>query len=372
LRVRLREAGSVVLAIRASKAWLRTPWPRAIAFDAAWWCRELRTLLVAGMTAVEAIETLAAGADDPARRELHASLLRSLQDGWTLSRAMQGADVFPSVLIAGVAAGERTGDLVEALGDYLRYDDMLSRLKRQATGAAIYPAVVVALGGAISLFLLVYVVPRFARMYSDRHEAVSGVTASVLWLSETVSTQAPMLLAAAALGGLALAWAWISGRLVQVASAVADTISPLSRQLDHFRLAKLYQSLSLMVRGGYPLLDAMQVCEGLDLGRRLGDRIRSARQRIEQGGPASAGFADAGLADAVVERLLRVGERAGSFDGVLRTIAERHALAFSIFVERATRLVEPVLMLLVALVVGSIVVMMYMPIFDIAGGLGAR
>jgi len=372
LRLRLSNAGSAVLAIRPRGTALKSYRGGAAAFDAAWWCRELQALLMAGMTAVEAIETLAAGADDQVRRQVHSQLLRSLQDGWTLSRAMRGADVFPSVLVAGVAAGERTGDLVDALNDYLRYDEMLSRLRRQAVGAAVYPALVVALGAAISMFLLIYVVPRFAQMYSERHDAMSGMTIAVLWLSATVRGQAPILLASIVVGAAALVWTWNTGRLGGAAMSVADAIGPLRRQFDHFRLAKLYQSLSLMVRGGYPLLEAMQVCEGLEIGRRLDQGVRSARNNVERGGLVSAAFANAGLADAVVERLLRVGERAGSFDVVLRTIAERHALAFSVFVERATRLVEPVLMLLVALVVGGIVVMMYMPIFDIAGGLGAR
>ena len=82
----------------------------------------------------------------------------------------------------------------------------------------------------------------------------------------------------------------------------------------------------------------------------------------------AAAFGEAGLTDTVSERLLAVGERSGGFDAVLQTIADRHATAFATFVERATRIVEPLLLLVVALVVGGIVVMMYMPIFDIANG----
>ena len=80
--------------------------------------------------------------------------------------------------------------------------------------------------------------------------------------------------------------------------------------------------------------------------------------------------AAAGLTQTVSERLIAVGERTGGFDAVLQTIADRHAQAFATFVERATRIVEPLLLLLVALVVGGVVVMMYMPIFDMAGSIG--
>jgi general secretion pathway protein F len=96
--------------------------------------------------------------------------------------------------------------------------------------------------------------------------------------------------------------------------------------------------------------------------------VARARIDLARGKRVSATLSQAGLTDTVAERLLAVGERTGSFDVVLQTISQRHAAAFTTFVERATRLVEPVLLLLVALLVGGIVVMMYMPIFDIANG----
>jgi general secretion pathway protein F len=115
----------------------------------------------------------------------------------------------------------------------------------------------------------------------------------------------------------------------------------------------------------------LRVCERLDLGASSRAALDTARSHIARGKAASQAFSAAGLTDPITERLLMVGERTGAFDAVLQTIAERHAQAFGTFVERATRLLEPLLLLAVAVVVGGIVVMMYMPIFDIAGGLGA-
>lgn len=146
--------------------------------------------------------------------------------------------------------------------------------------------------------------------------------------------------------------------------------SPLLAQVDHFRLAKLYQSLALMVRGGYTVDEALSVGEALELGPRLKASLARARADIARGRSASSAFAQAGLTEVVTERLLAVGERTGAFEGVLQTIAERHAQRFATFVERATRIVEPLLLLLVAMVVGGIVVMMYMPIFDMANSIG--
>lgn len=343
--------------------------PAGAAFDVAWWCRELRTLLKAGMTVVEALETLQAQAGGGVRERVHTQLLRALREGQSLSRAMRGCGAFSDVLVASVSASERTSTLVNALDDYLRYDELLRRLRRQAVSAAIYPAVVTALGAVIALFLLLYVVPRFSRMYTDVQRNLSPATQAVLWLSAVVRSQFPVIVAALGAAGLGLMAAWRSGWVARAAAAVVAAIGPLDRRIDSYRLAKLYQSLALMFRGGYTLDEALEVAGGLDLGPRLTTRLAQARRDIARGRSVAAALGEAKLTDVVTERLLAVGERTGAFDAVLQTIADRHAEDFATFVERATRIIEPLLLLGVALVVGGIVVMMYMPIFDIANSI---
>lgn len=337
-------------------------------FDVAWWCRELRTLLRAGMTIVEALETLHVQPATGERARVHAALLRALREGQALSRAMRGAAVFPDVLVAGVTASERTGTLVAALDDYLRYAQLLARLRKQIVSAAIYPLVVIALGAAIALFLLLYVLPRFSRMYVDFHGELSLATQALLALSRALHAHLAEAVLGLAVAALLAAWAWRRGWGLRAALALLGAVPPLERQWDQFRLAKLYQSLALMFRGGYTLDEALLVCEGLRLGGRIAAGLPRARGALARGQAVAPAFEEAGLTEVVSARLLAVGERTGGFDAVLQTIADRHAEAFTTFIERATRIVEPLLLLLVALMVGGIVVMMYMPIFDIANG----
>jgi general secretion pathway protein F len=356
--------GHTTLSIRAAPA------RRARRFDVAWWCRELHTLLRAGMTVVEAIETLSANKGDVDRDHVHGALLRKLTQGHPLSDAMTSVGVFPRVLVASVIASERTSTLADALNDYLRYDELLARLRRQIVSAAIYPAVVIGLGVLITCFLLMFVIPRFSRMYIERHGDLSAATEAVLWLSRLLQEHSLAVGAFIALGTGLVVWAARTGRVLPALMAIADRIDEVRRKMDHFRLANLYQSLALMVRGGYTIDEALSVGEALNLGPRLDESLKRARAHIAQGWSASRALAAAGLTEIVTERLLAVGERTGSFEGVLQTIADRHAQRFETFVEHATRIVEPLLLLLVALVVGGIVVMMYMPIFDMAGSIG--
>lgn len=341
---------------------------KAARFDVAWWCRELRTLLRSGMTVVEAIETLAAARSDAAAGALNAALLAELQEGRSLSQAMRRLGAYPPVLVAQVTASERTSTLAEALDDYLRYHDLLDRLRRQALSAAIYPTLVMGLGAVIVVFLLLFVMPRFSRLYGETYGQVSWATELALALSRALQVHG-WLIAAAAMATVAGSAALVKRR-IGLLDRLVERFAPFRKRRDEFRLAKLYQSLALLMRGGYTIDEALEVAADLELGRRFEQAIAQVRHEVAQGRSASLSFSSAGLTDAVTLRLLAAGERSGAFDAVLQTVSERHATAFATFVERATRIAEPVLLLVVALVVGGIVVMMYMPIFDMAGNLG--
>jgi general secretion pathway protein F len=370
LRLRLEAEGMRILSLRATHAGGRTRRSSlgVDRLDVAGWCRELVTLLRAGMTAVEAIETLQLQTDRPGAAT-QTRLLAELHQGRPLSEAMQAAGGFPQVLVASVIASERTSRLADALEDYLRYDTQLAALRRQAFSAAVYPAVVVAVGMLISLFLLTFVMPRFARMYASFRGEVSPVTRLMLWFSGVLTHSLPAVIGIIVVLALALRVAYTQGVLARAGTWIVSRIPTLRRARDHFVRAKLFQALMLTLRGGYPLVDALRVCQSLRLGGGLDPLLAGAKAAVERGTPASHAMAGEGLVDNVGERLLRVGERSGQFEQVLQTLADRHAEAFATFVQRATRLVEPLLLLMVAVMVGGIVIMMYMPVFDIASGL---
>ena len=338
-------------------------------FDVGGWCREMATLVRAGMTVVEAIETLQLQAGSGALASVQGALLIALEEGRALSQAMLDCGVFPSVLIASVIASERTGRLVQALDDYIQYEQQLHALRKQTVSAAIYPLMVIGIGGGIVLFLLFYVLPRFAGVYDTFQGEVSFTTHAVLVLSGLVTHHMGEIGMALLAMGMVAVWLGRGGGWQRFFMVLIQLI-PLSRRaLEDFNKSRLYQALALTLKGGYPLMDAMLVCESLGLGDEMTHAVRQAKAAIERGQSASTAFADSNLADPVGVRLLRVGERTGQFVLVLQALAERHADAFSTFIQRATLLIEPVLLLVVAVIVGSIVVMMYMPIFDIASGI---
>lgn len=329
-------------------------------------CREARALISAGLSVVEALEALAGQATGGDARNVFADLLGRLRAGRSLSAAMADVGGFPKLLIASVQSSERTSNLAEALDAYLRYDEIVGTLHRKVVSAALYPSIVVSLGLLISVFLLWVVVPRFASLYGQMAGGASAATLALLRLSLTLKSNPAVLPVGAALVVAAIVALTGAGRWRAVLRKIVDALPALKHQDQHFERARFFEALALLVRGGYSLREALTLCEGVAGHRTAADRIAQARAGVERGQTASRSLSEADLTDSVTERLLRAGERGGDFAEVLQAISRRHSAAFETFVERATRIVEPVLLLGVAVLVGGMVVLLYMPIFDIA------
>lgn len=369
LRASLQAQGQTVLSVRpASKAsaFRQLSFKRA-ADPFPLFCREVRTLLHAGMTVVEAVETLSARERLEGRSDsLSALLLARLQQGLSLSAALQELPQTPSVLIAAVRAGERTSNLIEALDDYLRFNQLISQLRKKIVSAAIYPALVSLLGLGISLFLLLVVMPNFASMYENLRNSSAGGSALTIRVSQFIGTHRAVVI-----GGLLLLAAmltyWIaSGKAKAHLTTLGFSIPWIRKRIEDFQLAMMYQALALLLKGGYPMTEAMQVAGKSALSAQLRDALEQDRRQIEQGGSVAQSLAQSQLCDEVGRRLMAAAERNGDFHLAADVVSRMHGERFELFVERLTRIVEPLLLLAVALVVGGIVIMMYLPVFDMA------
>lgn len=366
LRRSLLLEGRTPLSIRPVST-LRWPWRRQAPPSFALFCRELRTLIQAGMTVVEAVDTLSAKERQSGRTSsVAAQVLQHLEQGKALSQALQAMPGAPSVLVAAVRAGERTSDLAAALDDYLRFDTLITQLRRKVVSAAIYPALVTALGVGISVFLLLVVMPNFARMYEQVRGEASGSVGWMIGLSLWVREHQGMAILGVLLLALAVA-AWVlSGKASVHLMALAQRWAWVRHRVEDFQLAMMYQALALMLKGGYPMTEALRVASRSALDPRLAQSLERALTQIEQGRPVAQSLVAEQLCDEVGRRLMAAAERNGDFHLAADVVSRLHGERFELFVERVTRIAEPVLLMAVALLVGGIVVMMYLPVFDMA------
>jgi general secretion pathway protein F len=329
--------------------------------------QELLALLEAGLNLAEALSTLHSKERHAGVRAVLAAVLQALREGRNFSDVLaQAPQHFPDVYVATVRASERSGDLAQALTRYIAYQVQFEGLRKKLVSAAIYPAMLLLVGGFVTLFLLGYVVPRFAVAYESSGRELPWLSAMLLAFGKLVDKN--WHAAAAALLAPAAALAWGVGRAGGRAWLAARVLGLpwLAQRADAFRLARFYRALSLLLASGIALPRAMGMVGGL-LGPRQQAALASCRLALEQGRSLSAALVDAGLASAVAESLVKVGERSGQMADMLERTARFADDEFSRWVDWASRLLEPVLMVLIGLVVGTVVVLMYMPIFELAG-----
>lgn len=364
-----RSRGLTVLAVRARG--LALPWAgrRAAALPAALIAVELLALLEAGLNLVEALQALAEKQPPGERQAVLDGLLAAIRRGEPFSQALaRFPQHFPPLFVATLKASERTGSVREALRRYIAYQDELDRVRKKVVAAAIYPAIVLAVGILVLGFLLLYVVPRFAGVYEGLAAELPFFSALLLALGRGVRGHAAELaLGALALGALG-AWlareprfrAWLSARLWRLPA--------LGERMRLYQLARLYRTTGMLLRAGIPALRALGMVEGL-LAAHLRAPLAHARRLIGEGRPMSAALGAAGLATPLAARMMVVGERSGEMGEMLERIAALHDEELARFVEWFTRAFEPLLMAALGVAIGLVVVLMYMPVFELAGSL---
>lgn len=329
--------------------------------------QELNVLLEAGLSLFEAMETLAEKESHLQARELLAQIMGYLYEGRPFSFALeQSPSVFPALYVAMVRTAEKTGDLPLALSRYIAYQTQLEQVRKKIVSASIYPVLLMAVGALVVVFLMAYVVPRFSGAYEAAGRDLPWLSRLLLdWGLLLRSHGTGVLLGALAVvaaGGFGLSRASVR----QWIAALLWRIPALGERMRIYELARLFRAVAMLLKGGIPIVAAFDMVQGL-LHSALRARLRLAVMAIREGQPTSQAMGAHELTTPVALRLLRVGERSGNMGDMMERIANFHDEELARWVEWFTRLFEPLLMTLIGLVIGVIVVLMYLPIFELAG-----
>jgi len=333
--------------------------------------QELSTLLEAGLALIEALEALSdkAGQGNKALQATLTGMLRSLYQGLPLSKAMEAQpSVFPALLVATVASAEGSGQLPMVLKRYQYYELRIENIRKKVVGALVYPMVVIGVGFGILLFMLFFVVPRFSVVFESMRN-LPATTEAMLWWARLVKSDGELL--AAGIGGVVLTAA-LAFRSQRMKTALMNLFWRLPKLRDVgslFVLARFYRTVGLLIEGGTPALQAFELSERI-LPAAYARRLGLALQELRAGRTVAETLARHGLTTAVAERLLRVGEQSGDLGGMCERIAQFHDGTLDHAIEVFGKVFEPLLMLVVGGLVGAIVILLYMPIFEMAGSMG--
>ena len=331
--------------------------------------QELLVLLEAGLPLVVAVETLMEKERHANARTILERIVSLLRQGRTLSAALeQHPNAFSPLYISTVRASERTSDLGPALARYVAYQTQVDAIRKRIVNAAIYPSILIVVGGAVSLFLLLYVVPRFGKIYEERATDLPWVSKLLLYWGQIVEGHATLVTGTLGAACIAL---WYVLTLPQVRAGMVNLLWRLpgiGEQMKIYQLARFYRTIGMLLRGGMPLVGSLNMGAAL-LHPVLRDRLIRASLAVSQGQTVSVSMETNGLTTPVALRLLSVGEQSGNMGEMMDRIAQFHDEEISRWVDWFTRLFEPILMAIIGIVIGGIVILMYMPIFELAGSL---
>jgi len=331
--------------------------------------QQLVSLLDAGLSLVEALEALAQKESSVTTKRTLDRILARLYEGQTLAAAVaEHPATFPDLYVASVRASERTGALREALTRYIAYQQQADGLRKTLVNACIYPAVLLVAGLLVTLFLMGYVVPRFSSIYEDVGTDLPFASRVLLQWGQLIDAHAGLVVGAA-IAALVGAGYGAGRPAVRVAAGRwLARIPAIGRQLHVYQLARLYRTVGMLVRGGMPAVPALRMSSGVVFSGSRAAYAAATRAVIEGQSLAEA-MERNGLTTAVAARMLRVGERSGNMGEMMERIADFFDEELARWVAVMTRLIEPVLMIVIGLIIGVIVVLMYFPIFQLAGSI---
>lgn len=356
--------GLTVLDIRAK----RLAWPRR-RFPLVMFSHELLALLQAGLPLTEALQTLIE--KDPAgesRRTIEQVLARLYQGESFSSALARFPEIFPPLFVATVRASERTSDLPESLRRFTAYQEQIDEVKRKLISASIYPVLLIAAGLLVSLFLLGYVVPRFSAVYEGN---LANLPLASRWLMEwgaSARHHGPMWLAGlfllVALSGYTLSRSEMRNWLMRQ----FWRIPAVGGRLRTFRLSRFYRTVGMLLAGGIPAVQSLEMASGL-LSGELREHLLAAAKGIREGASISSALESNDLTTPVAARMLRVGEKSGRMGEIMESIATFHDKETARWIDTFTRAFEPLLMAFIGIGIGAIVLLLYLPIFELAGSI---
>ncbi len=363
------ERGLQVLKVRAARAgWqslLRVN--LAAKFPLHLFNQELLTLFDAGLLVVEALDVLIEKEPRDDVREVMRSVLGSLREGASLSDALQPhRHAFPLLYVETVRSGERSGNLQQALRRYIAYQTQIDQFRKKILTASVYPLLLIAVGGLVVLFLLAYVIPKFSQILNETGRELSFASRLLLSTGESIDRHGAAFGFGSAMLLAGLAFGLSRPKFRAWLREGSWNVPILGERMRVYQLSRFYRALAMLLNAGIPLMNALSQVGGM-LDVRMQEKLATARHAIGSGQLLSHALEESGLSTVIASRLLRVGERSGQMGSMLERVAEFHEEELNRWIDWASRLFEPLLMVFIGLIIGAVIVLMYMPIFELAG-----
>lgn len=324
------------------------------------------TLLKAGLPLLDSLDALKKSSKNQHLSEAITEAIREIKNGQPLSESMRkNSGVFPELYTASIAAGERTGDLVPSIKGYIDFQKKMEAIRKKIVSSAVYPAVLALTSIIVVVFLITYVVPSFAKIYTDTGAELPVATAILLGVTGFLKGHILFLasLAVAAIFGARAAYKSGAGRVYF--DAFKLRAPHVGEIYTGYTIAKFSRTLGMVLKSGVPLIQALQMSKGVLNNMVLDQKLKNVIKKTREGEGLTEAIAKEDFMPEITLRMFGVGERSASLPLILEEIADYHEEDVNHKVGILTDLLEPALMVVMGLIIGTIIVLMYLPIFQL-------
>jgi type IV pilus assembly protein PilC len=375
LRRELEDKGFLVLSVRQRGLRVpglgglrrqRVPTREFLVFN-----QELATLLKAGMPLVQSLEILRQRVTNPTLKSVLDDVHERVRSGTSLSEAFEAhGELFPGVYTASLLAGEKSGGLEQVLRRFVAYMKVIGGVRRRTLSALMYPAILVLLSLAVVTIIVVRVVPAFAEFYGTFGHELPLVTRGIIAVSKFASTFWPVLLLVTA-GTTFAVWGWSQSAANRARlHRVLVGIPVLGGVARKFATSQLARTLATLLGGGLPLVTSIGVAS-----RAIGNRFMAAElevvgQRVREGESMSGAMLARGTFPDVAVKMVEVGESTGALQEMLNSLADFYDEEIETTLGRFVTLVEPVLLVVMGLVIATLLLALYLPVFQLSSVVG--
>ena len=371
LRRNLEDKGLLVLSLRQRGAlgWPGLSWTsrrRVTTREFIVFNQELAVLLKAGMPLVQSLDILRERMENPVLKSVLDDVHEQVRGGTALSEAFEShAGLFPSVYTACLMAGEKSGSLEEVLRRYVAYARVISSVRRKTISALIYPAILLCLSLIVVSIIVLYVVPEFGDFYDSLGRELPWVTQLIVATSEAFRGNV-LLIAALAVLAPFLAWAWLKqpGRwaLVDRLLLAAPGVGQIARM---FATSQLARTLATLLRGGIPLVSALDVSARAIGNRYVSEQLATVSREVREGQTLSASMSARGVFPPVAIKMVEVGESTGALQEMLSSAADFFDEDIETTLARFMTMVEPLLLVVMGIVIAGLLLALYMPLVQL-------
>ncbi len=349
------------------------PKPRVSSGDIVIFTRQFATMIGAGLPIMECLDILRDQADDPGFKLALEEVCEAVRTGTDLSSALgRHPKVFVEIYVNMIRAGEASGQLDTILVRLAEYMEATESLKRKIKSAMTYPIISLVMILGITSFLMIFIIPKFQKIFTDLGVDLPLPTKIVLAISSLMTNQAPLIFlgTAAFVGGIIFFKRTPRGKYLWDVFMLKVPVFGLL--LQKVAISRFSRTFATLLRSGVPILGALDIVASTSGNKVLEEAVTASREAIRQGETLSKPLSDCPIFPPMVVRMISVGERSGALEVLLEKISEFYDEQVDATVDGLTALIEPLLIGVMGFIVGGIVLSIFMPIFKMQQAMGKK